>query len=56
MSRADSTIRLTLPFLPVAAALFCVQLDFFSLTLALPTIAADLRTTVTDLQWLPAAT
>nr|WP_211173994.1 MFS transporter [Pseudonocardia xinjiangensis] len=47
-----STLRLTAPFLPVGAALFCVQLDFFSLTLALPTIADDLGTTVTDLQWL----
>lgn len=45
-------LRLTLPFLPVGAALFCVQLDFFSLTLALPTIAHDLATPVTDLQWL----
>jgi MFS family permease len=47
-----STLRLTVPFLPVAAALFCIQLDFFSLSLALPTIADDLGTTVTNLQWL----
>jgi len=46
------TLRLTAPFLPIAAALFCIQLDFFSLSLALPTIAADLGTSVTDLQWL----
>lgn len=52
MTRTDSTARLTLPFLPVAAALFCIQLDFFSLNLALPTIAEDLATPVTDLQWL----
>ena len=52
MSRADSSIRLALPFLPVAGALFCIQLDFFSLCLALPTIAAELATSVTDLQWL----
>lgn len=52
MSATRSTARLTLPFLPVAAALFCIQLDFFSLSLALPTIAADLDTPVTDLQWL----
>jgi MFS family permease len=31
--------------------LFCIQLDFFSLGLALPTIAVELGTTVTDLQW-----
>jgi len=52
MSSTPSTMRLTVPFLPVGAALFCIQLDFFSLNLALPTIAADLDTTVTDLQWL----
>lgn len=52
MAATGSTLRLTAPFLPVGAALFCVQLDFFSLTLALPTIADDLDTTVTDLQWL----
>ncbi|MGQ0575771.1 MAG: MFS transporter [Pseudonocardia sp.] len=52
MSTAPSTFRLTAPFLPVAAALFCIQLDFFSLNLALPTIAAELGSSVTDLQWL----
>jgi len=52
MAATGRTLRQTAPFLPVGAALFCVQLDFFSLTLALPTIADDLRTTVTDLQWL----
>ncbi len=51
MPGADSTLRATLPFLPVAAAEFCIQLDFFSLNLALPTIAAELATPVTDLQW-----
>ena len=45
-------MRLAAPFLPVAGALFCIQLDFFSLSLALPTIAADLGTTATNLQWL----
>lgn len=46
------TLRLVAPFLPVAGALFCIQLDFFSLGLALPTIAADLDTPTTRLQWL----
>ena len=49
---APSTFRLSLPFLPVGAALFCIQLDFFSLSLALPAIATDLQRTPTDLQWL----
>jgi MFS family permease len=52
MSATRGTLRLTAPFLPVAAALFCIQLDFFSLNLALPTIAADLHSTPTNLQWL----
>lgn len=47
-----STARVTLQFLPVAAALFCIQLDFFSLNLALPTIGRDLGRAPTDLQWL----
>jgi MFS family permease len=47
-----NVVRLAAPFLPVAGALFCIQLDFFSLSLALPTIAADLGTTATNLQWL----
>jgi EmrB/QacA subfamily drug resistance transporter len=44
--------RAFLPFLPVALALFCIQLDFFALGLALPVIAADLGTTTTNLQWV----
>ncbi|MDD7917823.1 MFS transporter [Actinomycetospora callitridis] len=52
MALPTATLRASRPFLPVAAGLFCIQLDFFSLGLALPTIAVDLGTTVTDLQWL----
>ncbi|MDD7966653.1 MFS transporter [Actinomycetospora lemnae] len=52
MALSATTLRATAPFLPVAAGLFCIQLDFFSLGLALPTIAVDLGTTVTNLQWL----
>ncbi|MGY1609516.1 MFS transporter [Geodermatophilus sp. SYSU D00700] len=47
-----ASLRSAIPFLPVGGALFCIQLDFFSLSLALPTIAADLGSTTTDLQWL----
>ncbi|MDI1290880.1 MAG: MFS transporter [bacterium] len=43
--------RAFLPFLPVALALVCIQIDFFSLGLALPVIARDFGTTTTDLQW-----
>jgi MFS family permease len=52
MRQVTGTLRASLPFLPVAAGLFCIQLDFFSLGLALPTIAAELGSTVTNLQWL----
>lgn len=45
-------VRLVAPYLPVAAAMFLIQLDFFSLTLALPMIADDFDSTATDLQWL----
>lgn len=44
--------RAFVPFIPVALALFCIQLDFFSLGLALPVIADDFGTTTTDLQWV----
>ncbi|ORA33698.1 MFS transporter [Mycobacterium aquaticum] len=36
----------------VSTALFCVQLDYFAVNLALPTMAEDLDTTATDLQWV----
>ena len=36
----------------VATALFCVQIDYFALNLALPRIAADFGSTTTDLQWV----
>lgn len=46
----DQTTWVT--FGAVALGLFCIQLDFFALGLALPTIATDLGTTTTDLQWV----
>lgn len=36
----------------VATALFCVQLDYFAMNLALPRMATELDTSVTDLQWV----
>jgi MFS family permease len=36
----------------VSIALFCVQIDYFAVNLALPRIAADLHSTTTDLQWV----
>ncbi|WP_179468037.1 MFS transporter [Mycolicibacterium vinylchloridicum] len=36
----------------VSIALFCVQIDYFAVNLALPRIAADLHAATTDLQWV----
>lgn len=36
----------------VSMALFCVQLDYFAMNLALPRMALDLDTTAPDLQWV----
>jgi EmrB/QacA subfamily drug resistance transporter len=33
-------------------ALFCVQIDYFAMNLALPRMASDLNSTATDLQWV----
>jgi MFS family permease len=33
-------------------ALFCVQIDYFAMNLALPRMAVDLNSTATDLQWV----
>ncbi|MFD9408712.1 MFS transporter [Streptomyces sp. NPDC059989] len=38
-------------FVAVALALFCIQLDFFALNLALPGISAELGVTVSAAQW-----
>ncbi|MEI6363901.1 MAG: MFS transporter [Actinomycetes bacterium] len=51
-SRAGGVGRAFWPFVPVALALFCIQLDFFSLGLALPVIAKDMGSTTTNLQWV----
>jgi EmrB/QacA subfamily drug resistance transporter len=36
----------------VSMALFCVQIDYFAMNLALPRMALDLKTTVPNLQWV----
>ncbi|MFF8941695.1 MFS transporter [Streptomyces sp. NPDC014864] len=38
-------------FTAVSIALFCIQVDFFALNLAVPGIASDLRVTVSAAQW-----
>ncbi|MDT5093656.1 MAG: hypothetical protein QOH60_3019 [Mycobacterium sp.] len=39
-------------FAAVSTALFCVQIDYFAMNLALPRMAQDLHTDTTDLQWV----
>jgi len=36
----------------VSMALFCVQIDYFAMNLALPSMATDLHSTAVDLQWV----
>jgi EmrB/QacA subfamily drug resistance transporter len=36
----------------VSTALFCVQIDYFAMNLALPRMAAELDSNATDLQWV----
>src|ERR1700737_3299901 len=36
----------------VSTALFCVQIDYFAMNLALPRMAHDLGSSATDLQWV----
>jgi len=36
----------------VSTALFCVQIDYFAMNLALPRMAVDLDSNATDLQWV----
>lgn len=36
----------------VATALFCVQLDYFAMNLALPRLATDLHSQPSDMQWI----
>ncbi|OBF13707.1 MFS transporter [Mycobacterium sp. ACS4331] len=35
-----------------AVALFCVQIDYFAVNLALPRMATDLDSSITDMQWV----
>nr|WP_228768664.1 hypothetical protein [Mycolicibacterium malmesburyense]CRL67992.1 major facilitator superfamily transporter [Mycolicibacterium malmesburyense] len=36
----------------VALALFCVQIDYFAMNLAVPRMADEFGTDTTDLQWM----
>jgi MFS family permease len=51
MSAADQ-VRSRWILAAVSTALFCVQIDYFAMNLALPRMASDLRSTTADLQWV----
>lgn len=44
--------RLRRVLVGVSLAMFLVDLDFFALNLALPSMARDLHATTTDMQWV----
>lgn len=52
MITTDEPVRLRWLLTAVSMALFCVQIDYFAMNLALPRMAVDLKTTTTDLQWV----
>jgi EmrB/QacA subfamily drug resistance transporter len=47
-----STVRSRWILAAVSTALFCVQIDYFAMNLALPRMASDLNSNATDLQWV----
>ena len=49
---ANGTVRSRWILAAVSTALFCVQIDYFAMNLALPRMASDLNSNVTDLQWV----
>ncbi|MFZ3474867.1 MFS transporter [Streptomyces sp. 4.24] len=51
MRAESSAAARTGAFVAVAVALFCIQLDFFALNLALPGISEELGVTVSAAQW-----
>ena len=52
MTSANSALRSRWNLVAVSTALFCVQIDYFAMNLALPRMAADLNSNASDLQWV----
>ncbi len=52
MTSAADTVRSPWILAAVSTALFCVQIDYFAMNLALPRMAADLDSDATNLQWV----
>src|SRR4051794_14258441 len=52
MTATEEPVRFRWILAAVSMALFCVQIDYFAMNLALPRMALDLKTTAPDLQWV----
>jgi len=52
VTATDEPVRLRWTLAAVSMALFCVQIDYFAMNLALPRMAFDLNSTAADLQWV----
>jgi EmrB/QacA subfamily drug resistance transporter len=52
MTTTQEPVRFRWILAAVSTALFCVQIDYFAMNLALPRMAVDLHSTTTDLQWV----
>jgi len=52
MTSAPDRVRSRWILGAVSTALFCVQIDYFAMNLALPRMASDLGSTTTDMQWV----
>jgi EmrB/QacA subfamily drug resistance transporter len=48
----ETSARSRWTLVAVSTALFCVQIDYFAMNLALPRMAHDLGSSTTDLQWV----
>ena len=55
MSSSDPPAHPVLITIAVSTALFCVQLDYFAMNLAIPRMADDLDAAATDMQWVISA-
>jgi EmrB/QacA subfamily drug resistance transporter len=52
VTATEEPVRFRWILAAVSMALFCVQIDYFAMNLALPRMAIDLNSTATDLQWV----
>ena len=52
VTSASGIVRSRWILAAVSTALFCVQIDYFAMNLALPRMASDLNSNATDLQWV----